>query len=176
MKALTLTQPWATLVASGAKTIETRSWSTKYRGLLAVHAAASRPALGQVGPYVIRDLAGDRVIHGEGTPLVTKSLPLGAVIATCRLVDVVRTDTMPGFERIVSWGRLGMEDEPPGQLDWIDEHDPPCDYDGLVWDLKANRPLGDFTPGRHAWLLADIEPTAEPVPVKGALGLWEWAA
>lgn len=39
MKALTLTQPWATLVALGEKSIETRSWPTQYRGLLAIHAA-----------------------------------------------------------------------------------------------------------------------------------------
>ena len=31
MKALTLTQPWATLVAIGAKRIETRIWRTDYR-------------------------------------------------------------------------------------------------------------------------------------------------
>jgi hypothetical protein len=40
MKGLTLTQPWATLVAIGAKRIETRSWPTRYRGLLAIHAGA----------------------------------------------------------------------------------------------------------------------------------------
>lgn len=38
MKALTLHQPWASLIAAGVKTIETRSWSTRYRGPLAVHA------------------------------------------------------------------------------------------------------------------------------------------
>ncbi|MBI3397311.1 ASCH domain-containing protein [Candidatus Woesebacteria bacterium] len=31
-KALSLKQPWANLVASGKKTIETRKWSTNYRG------------------------------------------------------------------------------------------------------------------------------------------------
>ena len=46
MKVLTLTQPWATLVAIGAKRIETRSWATKYRGPLLIHAAAG---LGPVG-------------------------------------------------------------------------------------------------------------------------------
>ena len=40
VKVLTLTQPWATLVAIGAKKIETRSWSASYRGPLAIHAAA----------------------------------------------------------------------------------------------------------------------------------------
>jgi hypothetical protein len=34
MKALTLHQPWATLVALGAKQIETRSWPTRHRGLV----------------------------------------------------------------------------------------------------------------------------------------------
>ena len=38
MKALSLRQPWATLVAIGAKQIETRSWSTAYRGTIAIHA------------------------------------------------------------------------------------------------------------------------------------------
>ena len=32
-------QPYATLLAIGAKSIETRSWKTPYRGLLAVHAS-----------------------------------------------------------------------------------------------------------------------------------------
>jgi hypothetical protein len=48
MKALTLTQPSATLVAPGAKRIETRSWPTSYRGPLAIHAAAG---LGPIGGW-----------------------------------------------------------------------------------------------------------------------------
>jgi activating signal cointegrator 1 len=39
MKAITLTQPWATLVALGEKKIETRSWACYYPGPLAIHAA-----------------------------------------------------------------------------------------------------------------------------------------
>lgn len=39
MKALSLWQPWATLIANGAKQIETRSWSTSYRGPILIHAA-----------------------------------------------------------------------------------------------------------------------------------------
>lgn len=35
-KAISLKQPWANLVASGKKTIETRRWSTKYRGDLVI--------------------------------------------------------------------------------------------------------------------------------------------
>ena len=39
MKALSLRQPWASLIADGRKTIETRTWRTYYRGPLAIHAS-----------------------------------------------------------------------------------------------------------------------------------------
>ena len=38
MKALTIIQPWATLIASGHKMNETRSWKTNYRGEVLIHA------------------------------------------------------------------------------------------------------------------------------------------
>lgn len=44
IRGLTLTQPWATLVALGEKHYETRSWDTGYRGLVAIHAAKKFPA------------------------------------------------------------------------------------------------------------------------------------
>lgn len=39
MKVISLLQPWATLAVIGQKKIETRSWSTKYRGPLLIHAS-----------------------------------------------------------------------------------------------------------------------------------------
>lgn len=39
MKALSLWQPWASLIADGRKKIETRYWQLLYRGPLAIHAA-----------------------------------------------------------------------------------------------------------------------------------------
>ena len=78
MKALTLTQPWATLVAIDAKAIETRSWWTSYRGPLAIHATKAYPLSARITAEChipTRD-----TIRG-------KVLPLGAIVATCRLVD-----------------------------------------------------------------------------------------
>lgn len=40
MKVLTLKQPWATLVAEGIKKYEFRSWKTKYRGKILIHAGS----------------------------------------------------------------------------------------------------------------------------------------
>jgi hypothetical protein len=43
MRGLTLTRPWATLIAIGENSIETRSWGTLYRGELVIHSAKGIP-------------------------------------------------------------------------------------------------------------------------------------
>ncbi|MEO6071004.1 MAG: ASCH domain-containing protein [Chitinophagaceae bacterium] len=43
MKAISLLQPWASLVIMGAKEWETRSWATRHRGPLLIHASAKKP-------------------------------------------------------------------------------------------------------------------------------------
>jgi hypothetical protein len=35
-------------------------------------------------------------------------------------------------------------------------------------------PFGDYTPGRFAWVLAAVRALAEPIPARGAFGLWTW--
>jgi hypothetical protein len=42
----------------------------------------------------------------------------------------------------------------------------------LMTDQEAL--FGDYTAGRFAWLLEDMRPFKQPVPAKGALGLWQW--
>ena len=37
MKALSIREPWASMITDGRKTIETRNWKTNHRGLLAIH-------------------------------------------------------------------------------------------------------------------------------------------
>jgi hypothetical protein len=34
--------------------------------------------------------------------------------------------------------------------------------------------FGDYSPGRWAWILDDIQPLREPVRARGAPGLWDW--
>ena len=41
MKALTIKQPWATLIMQGNKRFEFRGWKTKYREDLLIHAGKS---------------------------------------------------------------------------------------------------------------------------------------
>lgn len=91
MKALTLTQPWATLVAIGAKQIETRSWNTNYRGRLAIHAAKGFPQEAQHICFKVpfRDYLNGYIDLNE-TYLGQHKFPLCAVVATCELVKVIR--------------------------------------------------------------------------------------
>jgi hypothetical protein len=47
------------------------------------------------------------------------------------------------------------------------------DYPDL--DTPPEREFGDYSAGRYAWVLKNVRPLPEPVPAKGALGLWEWS-
>ncbi len=80
MKALSLTEPWATAIALGWKNWETRSWPTGFRGQLAIHAAKGCPSWA-------KEIAEE---HG----LDTKSLPLGCIVAVCELTECRQTETL----------------------------------------------------------------------------------
>lgn len=131
MKALTLTQPWATLVALGHKQVETRSWRTQYRGPIAIHAAKGFPASARQFAEVERDFG-----------RIPSQLPRGAVVCIIDLVDCRPTEDVA----------LGVS-----VLEYY---------------------LGDYTPGRWAWLFdpASLRVLENPIPARGALSLWEWQA
>ncbi len=113
MKALTLTQPWASLVAIGAKRIETRSWSTSYRGELAIHAAKGFPRDAQDFSRCIRL----SVLFGPHY-----EYPRGAVIATCRLMACVRTEELlskPPYASDMTEQEQLFGNYEPGRFGWM---------------------------------------------------------
>jgi len=168
VRALTIRQPWATLIASGVKTIETRSWATKWRGQLLIHAGKAKPV--SVGPWHIpSDLAlgvrmersvDDGSPSGEGRVWETTPLPLGAIVAVADL-----TDCVPIVDR---WDSGGNDDG--GRVVMVNGDDS-LRYTP-VGDVSDQLPLGGFTPGRYAWILDNVRPLAEPVPARGRQGLW----
>lgn len=151
MKAISLTQPFASLVAAGLKHVETRSWTTAYRGPLAIHASKAFPKwareLCHTEPFtaLLGTLVGDLT-----------QLPLGALVAVTRLVDV-QPMTFHNLieEQAFSWITPDREQ----RTYWLDYRE---------------RAFGDYQIGRFAWLLADTRALVQPVTgVKGSLGLWE---
>lgn len=67
--ALSVRQPWASLLICGLKTIEIRSWETDYRGSLFIHAAR-------------------RVNERAMERFALKHLPVGALIGMVELVKI----------------------------------------------------------------------------------------
>lgn len=181
MKFLTIRQPWASLIAVGAKTIETRSWSTSYRGPLALHAGMAKPTVSSIGSFT--DVTGEPIAEGHERALLdcTKwpapggvydkaaavvPLPLGAVVAVADLVDVVP---------IVDGSMSTPDDSIYHCIDGRMERqrvigDPFVRSNVLHYDLTDQLPFGDFTPGRFAWLLDNVR-AVDPIPMKGAQGL-----
>jgi hypothetical protein len=145
IKAVTLTQPWASLIALGAKRIETRSWRTHYRGPLAIHAAKGLPTglrIGQelvLGDWRVERDRGGLILRNADPEFRPYRLPTSVIVAVTTLFQVRSTDSL----------ECAPSDE--------------------------ERALGDYSTGRYAWSLSNIAPLTTPVHgVRGRLGLWNW--
>lgn len=150
MRALSLVQPWATLIMVGEKRIETRSWGTSHKGKLAIHASAGKPKYAR---EFCQEPEVEEILERHG--LDWETLPRGVVVGTTEVL------TCTGISR---WTgevlRVAREIET---------------YAGTVTGLPEDEYLfGDYSPGRYAWILGKVEPFLEPVPARGSLGLWKW--
>ena len=107
MRCISLWQPWASAVALGLKTIETRHWSTRYSGPLAIHAAKRWTA----------DVREDAATLAAAYDARLATPPLGVIVAVARLVRCEQT------ERILARGISPMEEDfgnyGPGRFGWI---------------------------------------------------------
>ena len=104
MRAITLHQPYATLIAVGIKTIETRSWFCR-PGELAIHAA--------------KRIMGDDGLHIANVASRVHSFamcyPRGAVLATCRIDECIPTDVARDlYPEQIPWGNFDN-----GRWAWI---------------------------------------------------------
>lgn len=145
MRIISLTQPSATLIAVRAKTFETRSWGTTYRGPVAIHAAKSLSPIGGVsGLRALFDTehATARALQAAEYP-DADALPLGAIVAVCTIAECyhIQANGMLANQTLIPL---------PGE---------------------PERSFGNYTPGRYAWKLVDIQPLLQPLPYRGAQGL-----
>lgn len=90
MKAISLWEPWATAIAIGAKSIETRGWHTSYRGPLAIHAAKTKEH-----GVIIYD-SEVRPIFATSGIMQISDLAFGCVVATCTLKACWQTEHVVG--------------------------------------------------------------------------------
>lgn len=121
MKVLSLLQPWASLVLLGHKKIETRSWNTKYRGQILIHASLKKPSI-EI----------HHALQGRTIPLNVPAygqLPYGAIIGMVELVgtteftvfskepnDIIRCQKK---EWHTTEQELAFGDYTPGRYGWL---------------------------------------------------------
>lgn len=155
MKALSLWQPWASAMAAGSKTNETRHWRTNYRGPLAIHAAKRRVVdeliffgscwnwVGALGPL--------EATFGRDWKLWNE-LPFGAIVAIGNLVDCRPTESFTQGELDV---KRYQDDDVSKLYGWTE------------------RQMGDYDLGRFGWVFENLRALPEPIPFKGSQGFFE---
>lgn len=144
--ALTIHQPWASLIACGAKTIETRGWfpPNGWTGELLIHAAkhyatgSTKAARAEFEETCLRQPFLDRLL--EAGYRSSNDLPRAAIIAVAQLKRVA-----------------------------------PMTAEGIA-TLAATKPdeyaFGFYEVGRYAWVLESVQRLREPVPARGMQKLW----
>jgi hypothetical protein len=116
MRALSILQPWAWLIANGHKDIENRHWKTHWRGRFLIHAGK------KWGGEQCDDLESVR----ESFPHITfpERFDLGGVVGAATIVDCVAFSSSPWF--VGSWGFVLQQARTcslvpwRGQLGWFD--------------------------------------------------------
>jgi hypothetical protein len=143
VKALPLWQPWASLVACGAKRVETRHWEAPDYVIgqrVAIHATKGHFDRNAIEQEPFKRRLREALDDGR-LMLVDGELPLGALIAT---IVVHRCSAMTA-ESIAT----------------LEQRDP------------DERAFGFYSPGRFAWVLRDVERLEQPIPFTGRQGIFD---
>lgn len=144
MKVISIIQPWATLIVLGEKKFETRSWATKHRGELGIHASK------KVDKRICELELFKSVLAKYG--YTAANLPTGKILGTVNLAACYEiTHASDTFASSIN-------DE--GEILEIFEDN--------------EFAFGFYEPGRFAWELKNVKPLKEPIPAKGQLGLWNY--
>ena len=87
MKAITIKQPWASLIVHGIKDIENRSWRTDFRGRVLIHSSAK----GDIAKFgCLQPNQRLRVLNTPMGRIGFNDLPFGSIIGSVEIVDCVQ--------------------------------------------------------------------------------------
>lgn len=125
MKALTIKEPWATLIIMGYKKYEFRSWKTNYRGKILIHAGQSleKDMLNRFKDYNLNCVCG--AIIGE------------AILSDCILVDEKLNKELRNIDPVV-YGRSNHVEMYAWKLENIIKYDKPVSVSGKLglWNYE----------------------------------------
>lgn len=176
MKAISLWQPYASLIAAGIKQFETRSWAPPKAMIgqtIAIHAAKkvdpnARAFVEELifGQRAVSDDICDRLCKTwENTPAEMFAIfgdavmPVGGVVCTAKLEAAFRLGSPINVNGVQYMTVVDRRTQVPS--------DRPEKMTILVDDY------GDYSPGRWVWLLTNIKVFAPVIPLKGAQGFFD---
>ena len=163
MNAITLWQPWASLIAQGHKQIETRSWQpplSAIRQPIAIHAAKRL-----VKPNDVDEETRRKIMELLGSFWYMDVPSYGVVVATATLKAAIKVNPA-AYE----------EDWDDYELTVINEvKKTVAEKTGTTIDFPSHEYLfGDYTPGRWLWILTNVQSVNPPIECKGQKGLWQF--
>lgn len=143
MKALSIKQPWAYLIAKGYKDIENRDWPTNYRGRIYIHASLTFDSKGL-----------------EWLTSNSKDVP-NEFVAEAKIGDT------SAYEVLMELEPCNLDDYPRGAI--IGE----VDIVDCRWQQKhqALSPWAEIN--KYGFVLANAVRYDKPIPYRGQLGLFE---
>ena len=145
MKALTIKQPYASLIVEGIKDIENRTWKTNYRGRILIHAGKDNLIKNlKYGDDItcLNNKQLEYINNNKHHDIFNKELITGAIIGSVEILDCVINHTSIWAENTeisTAWG--GVE-------------------------VIIGKPI-------YNWVLANPIKFDKPIPIKGKLSLWE---
>lgn len=116
VRCLSLLQPWASLMALLAKRIETRSWSTRYRGLVAIASSARWNAAHVEWATTDPDCVAVWRQHGIES---VSDLPLGMIVCVGRLVDCIRSEAFDTSSDFCGESEAVFGNYASGRFAWV---------------------------------------------------------
>jgi len=167
MKALTVWQPWASLIVEGAKPYEFRGWRAHQSMIgqrIVIHAAARTIRAREIGDLLDDMKAGgeawaSRCLHQAQAETVLESALRMTLTGRPSLPLLPSADDLP-YSAGLGTAVIG---EPRNGFDIAEEFGLPR--------------VNDSDRDEHAnwgWPMLDIEKWDEPIPLKGAQGFWNW--
>lgn len=147
MKAITIWQPYATLIALGIKKEETRSWGTSYRGKILIHAAKRWDVDRAIGCQK----AIDYLVDTLGVMFLEKLTP-----AQLRLANMTWQDTLGKGLAVATLSGVQKGHEPPTRGDAEFGLYGPDRFGWRMSNVQAIEPVS-LTGKQGLWEVADSE-------------------
>ncbi len=163
MKAITLHQPWASLIACGAKPFETRSFPPPRKLIgqrIAIHGAKRPMRAAEIQALMKEVMSPGGPTRAAAFDVLARQLPLGAVVCTVTLTGAYRL----GENRQAHWKGLLQ-----GVAEVVEVMPGSRSIDSMV----PIDPFGDYSPGRWIWRCEDVRRLAQPLPWTGKQGWFE---